>query len=265
MDRAGGVLPNGLPETTSAGADHYNIPYTNPHHQFLYGNGGALDYSTSSPFANEYAFVSPDASVLNHYPQHNHRQPQHPQDQQLQSLSFSYPAYSAQVPSHQIDRQQLPQNHVQHVPTTISPSQLQPSAYTPHHDLSWEDLSAFSNGSDTQMQGMTHNQPSMLGFNANGMHRTTLISPPPNEQSHWAENSNGDLPQTDPALESMSVIIPHYSNALPGFPWITVDPEEPVPTDLGGMIFHISYRYNLMPKLIVFFYRFDGSGMADED
>ena len=232
MDARGGVLPEGMPEVATAGPEFY----ANPHHNFLYGDNGALKFSMPPAYPNEFAFTSQvDATSLpfTHQPQQTHQ------------LQFSNQTYVSQPGI----RSPLPQNaqpsfgdpyaaqhlrqHVRQSPSTISPAQLQPQTQQAYHQppLTWDELTQFSNGNDHQLQGLrqqtTASAPPTLP--ATSIHPHTLAPP---ASSNWVLADSPSFPQS----QVVNSIPSEPTNYLAGCYWATVDTESNVPEEWTGML-----------------------------
>ncbi|KAF8458135.1 hypothetical protein BGX38DRAFT_648505 [Terfezia claveryi] len=232
MDTRGGVLPEGMSEVASAGSEFY----ANPHHNFLYGDNGALKFSLPPAYPNEFAFTSQvDATSLpfTHQPQQTHQ------------LQFSNQTYAPQTAV----RSPLPQNaqpsfgdpyaaqhlrqHVRQSPSTISPAQLQPQAQPAYHQspLTWDDITQFSNANDHQLQGLRQQTTASVppGLPATSIHPHTLAPP---ASSDWVLADSTSFPQSQVGNSTPL----EFANYLPGCYWATADTESHVPEEWAESI-----------------------------
>jgi len=232
MDARGGVLPEGMSEVAS-GPEFY----ATPHHNFLFGDNGALKFSMPPAYPNEFAFTSQvDTTSL----------PFAHQPQQTHQLQFPNQTYAPQTAI----RSPLPQNaqpsfgdpyaaqhlrqHVRQSPSTISPAQLQPQTQQAYHQspLTWDELTQFSNGSDHQLQGMRQQTTASVPPNlpATSVHPHTLAPP---ASSGWVlADSITSFPQN----QVVNSIPLEPANYLAGCYWATVDTESNVPEEWTGTL-----------------------------
>ena len=215
MDARSGVLPDGIPEAVPA-TEHASF-FTDPHHNFLYGDGGALKYTMSPTYPTEYITFAPQVDANTHHsfpqsyaPQNNLRPPQ------SQSHFDTFPPQHLQL--------------VRQSPSTISPAQLQPQPY--HPQINWDELSTYQNGSDhPPVQGLP--SPQVPLDNTGKPHRTTVIAPPADNGTQWMIANSTNL--NNPLQNSHTLGIASANGTLlPGCYWCTVEPETTVPEEWTG-------------------------------
>ncbi|KAF8456422.1 hypothetical protein BDZ91DRAFT_527425 [Kalaharituber pfeilii] len=235
MDARGAVLPEGMPEVASAGPEHTS--FFTPHHQFLYGGDGALKYTMSPAYSNEFAFAPQvDANAFTFA--------QQPHQLQFSSQNHSQQApiqspLSQQTQPHFGDpyaAQQLRQ-HVRQSPSTISPSQLQPQQPQRQHSynqppLTWDGLAGFSNDNN-QLQNISQQQSAATlqenSISSTPVHRTTLIAPNTEQSQKWGAADSNFAAQNPLSDGTIAGEPAQTSNLLTGCYWCTVEPESNVP------------------------------------